>query len=197
MSGLCRLFRAELWLLALLLGGCSLSPPQPVSAWSPPAWPAWQLEGRIALTAGEQGWHAGLLWRQDRERYRLRLSGPFGQGALLLEGDAGGVVLREANGREQRASDAEALLYRTTGWELPLAGLRYWVRAQVQPGLPFELQRDAMGRPLRLRQGGWRIDYRRYRRYGDGELPALIRLSTDGVSVRLVIDDWRRLEAGA
>ncbi len=78
------------FLLILLLSGCAALPvPETVPAAATPATiKDWKFNGRISLTQGEQGWHAGLDWENRADHYRLQVTGPLGQGALQLTGDA-------------------------------------------------------------------------------------------------------------
>jgi outer membrane lipoprotein LolB len=46
---------------------------------------------------------------------------------------------------------------------------------------------DAEGRPARIEQDGWQIDYLEYA----GERPSRLRLSYPGVEMRLAISDWK------
>lgn len=178
-------------LLLSLLGACAQLQPRTVGGWQPPDWPAWSLRGRIAVHAGEQGWHASLSWRQTAAGYQLELSGPLGQGAVRMTGDAVGVTLERADGLRDWAPDADDLLVHNTGWILPVSGLRYWVQGRAVPGRPADWERDTDGRPLRLRQDGWDIRYSSYQdQPGRAPLPKRIDLERDGIRARLLIDAW-------
>ena len=181
---------AVLWLL-LLLSACAQVPQRPANAWVAPDWQFWSLHGRIAVHAGEQGWHANLSWRQTDTDYSLELTGPLGQGAVHMRGDAKGVTLERADGVRDWAQDADDLLVRHTGWTLPVAGLRYWVRGRAVPGHPAQWDWAADGLPQQLRQDGWIIQYTEFREQpGHGKLPRRIDLEREGVRARLVIDGW-------
>ena len=177
--------------LLLLSASCAQLPQRPANAWSAPDWSFWSLRGRIAVHAGEQGWHANLNWRQTGLDYTLELSGPLGQGAVRMTGDATGVTLARADGLQDRAPDADALLLRHTGWTLPVAGLRYWVRGRAVPEQPAQWEWAGDGLPQQLRQDGWVIKYTEFREQpGLGKLPRRIDLERDGLRARLVIDGW-------
>lgn len=176
----------------LLLAGCAVTPT--IETWQPPTATLiddWQFTGRVSLTQAEQGWHAGLLWQEQAERFQLQISGPLGQGAFRLTGDAEGVLLEDKKGNKTRAGNAESLLLQTTGWSLPVSGLRYWVRGLPVPGVEAHENRDIQGRLLTLEQSGWTISYARYHFIAGVGWPAKMHLVRDDVSVRLVIDEWR------
>lgn len=191
--------RAGLLGLAALLASCSLTPPTgtpipPERRWTPPAWTDWAAQGRLAIQRDEEGLNAGFRWRQAGEAYDIRLSGPLGQGGLRIHGDRNGVLLETDDGRRDGAADPERLLARYLGWSLPVSGLRYWVRGEAEPGQPARWQWDELGRPRRLSQSGWDIAYLSYSAWDDVELPRLVRLARSDLEVRLLIDQWERLD---
>ncbi len=175
----------------LLLSACAQLPQRPANAWNAPAWSFWSMRGRIAVHAGEEGWHASLNWRQTGEEYFLELTGPLGQGAVRLHSDATGVSLASADGKQDWAPDVDALLLRNTGWTLPVAGLRYWVRGRAVPDQPAQWEWAVDGLPQRLRQNGWVITYSEFREQaGLGLLPRRIDVEREGLSARLIVDGW-------
>ncbi len=155
--------------------------------------PQWTLQARITAHSEDDGWNGKLYWRQQRDGYQLRLTAPFGQGGLQLDGGLRHVVMRTSDGRSFEAPDAEALLSQHMGWELPLDNLRYWVRGVPAPGDDApQLSLDDSGRISRLSQGDWQIDYPAYRKVkGKKLLPRKVFLENDDFSVRLVIDRWQ------
>jgi outer membrane lipoprotein LolB len=178
-------------LLAILLAGCAALPtvtskhPQTVAELD-----NWALNGRVSLTQGETGWHAGLTWREHDGEYVLRVIGPLGQGAFEVSGDDAGVLLIDADGRAFTARDADALLQHVTGWILPVSGMHYWVRGLVMPGVEAKLERNSAGLVSHLNQSGWAISYDRYRSVAGLALPGRLQMERDGVAVRLVVDEW-------
>ena len=183
--------RCTLLLLVLLLGGCAAVPVTSVTGRSSAELTDWQFNGRISLTRGEQGWHAGLVWQEHAGRFQLDVAGPLGQGAFQLSGDAEGVLLVDARQQSFTARDADTLLEHVTGWVLPVSGLRYWVRGVPAPGTEARASHDAQGRLVQLEQDGWDISYGRYQAIEGADWPAKLRLERDDIVVRLVIDQWR------
>ncbi len=176
--------------LILLLSGCAATPLLKSSR-SAAEFSDWQLQGRIALTHGDQGWHASLFWQQQADDYQLKISGPLGQGGFQLAGDKAGVVLVDAEGRTSYAHDGDALLLQATGWQLPVVGLRYWVRGLPVPDAEATRMYDESGHLSRLEQSGWVINYQRYQLVDGAAMPSKLQLQRDDISVRLVISQWQ------
>ena len=191
----------------LFIAGCVTAPPPPVAD-ADAAWQrhqaslkpvtAWSLRGRLALRAADQGWHATLNWERNGENHRMDFTGPLGRGHLRLIQDSRGAELRDADQRVWREADAELLLYRATGWVVPLDGLNFWVLGLPAPGPAPERQLDGQGRLQRLAQAGWDIRFLEYARHGAFELPSRIYITrrndaegtAETLEVRLSIEHW-------
>jgi len=138
-----------------------------------------------------EGWSASFDWRQRGGNYRIRLRGPFGQGAVELQGGQHGVWLKRADQSAVFAQNPEVLLQQQTGWQLPVSGLIAWLRGLPVSGGDPVIQWDTQGRLLHIGQNGWLIDYQSYLEKGDLSLPKKLRLKRDSVQVRFVVDDWQ------
>ena len=188
--------------LALLLPGCSWTPSRRDALPSLPGRPPddvierWRAIGKIAARTtreghGEGSWSGTLDWRQDREDFRLRLGGPFGQGALQVDGRPGKVELTTARGERRTARTPEALLLEELGWDLPAASLRHWITARARPGVPVqEWALDEDGRLVSLAQQGWQVDYTYRSDPGGHSLPDRVTLRGKQVVVRIAVRDW-------
>ena len=193
--------------LAALAAGCaSLPPPAPPAAEVQArravlqTLDRWDLRGRVAVRLPDEGAQVNLHWRHARDHEQLDLTGPFGGGHAQLRFDANGAVLRDARGREYEGGDPEALLYRAIGWQVPLAGLGYWIRGLPVPDVTASEELDERGRLRVLRQLGWDIQFLAYTLIDETELPSrlfLVRrlpatVGTDDprIEVRVVVSEW-------
>lgn len=180
-------------LVALGLGACaSLSPPAGSgTALQKDQLRSFALEGRFSLRHEEKSYTGRLSWRHVGGQDAVLLASPFGQGMAEIVSDAAGVVLTAGDGKSYAAPDAETLTQEVLGYPLPLNRLLDWVRARGASGT-VDAQ-DGFGRPLRLRQGAWRIDYE-YDNDDPQALPGrLFVRRDDGLELRLRIDEWRQL----
>jgi len=181
--------------LTLFLAGCSVAPTRPVEN-AALAWQArearlqqitaWDIQGRLVLRSGDEGGQMSLHWRRDGENDVIDLSGPLGKRLLRLSQNPAGAELRDAEQKIFRAENAQVLLFNTTGWQVPLAGLHYWILGIPVPAAAERHSLDERGRLKSLSQWGWDIRLLDYARYNDEELPRRLSLrlspetATDG-----------------
>ena len=147
----------------------------------------WSLQGRVAISAGAQSGSARIEWQQPRfDRYEVTLSAPVTRQSWRLAVDDGHATLLGLEGGERSGPDASALLREATGWDIPVASLRYWLRGLPAEGEVTTYWFGAGQQLVGLEQGGWRIDFTR-----DGAaLPTRITATRGESRVRLVIDQW-------
>jgi outer membrane lipoprotein LolB len=183
----------------VLLAGCRTAP---LRAPTEPSWdvrrPELQsrehfgLKGRVAVSAGDQGFNARLRWTQDGKRARLALEGPLGAGAVHVDAAGSDLDIVTASGARLTSDAAHAELDARLGFDPPLASLRYWILGVPDPALPAAETLDPLGQRLtRLEQDGWRIDYGSYTAVGGEWLPARVTLERADVRVKLLVDDWQ------
>ncbi len=197
-----------------LVSGCSVTPLKP-AADPERAWQArlarlqqatrWDIQGRLVLRSAEGGGQMSLHWRREGETDVIDLSGPLGKRLLRLSQTPAGAELRDAEQKIFRAENAQALLFNTTGWQLPLAGLHYWILGISVPGAAEQHQIDAGGRLKSIVQLGWEVRFLDYARYGGEELPRRLSLRllpetaagkagatrpAPGLELRLAIERW-------
>ena len=167
----------------LLVAGCAEMQFQ-----RPQAEAEFELSGRIAVRFRDESSTGNFAWRHGARNDEVMITSPLGQGVARIVRDGESVTLTDAQGREHRAADAEALTEQTLGFRLPLAGLADWVRARPGPG-PSQVRKDDGGRITELEQSGWKIEYQEWGE--DGRLPARMKLSYPGIELRLAIAQWK------
>lgn len=200
-------------LCALLCYACAAPPPRPPANQLQQLWQVreaallpiqhWELHGRMAVRTDDRGGQASLTWQRDASQHSIRLNGPLGRGVVRVTQDETGAQLQDAEQRVFHAASAEELLYRYTGWRLPLANLTYWVRGVPVPDLPAIRELDDVGRLKLLRQQGWEVQYQEYVQADGYDLPNRFTLTyapeqasfeMPAMEVRLVIDRWARVQ---
>ncbi len=162
----------------------------------------WDAQGRIAVSRKKEGESASFSWQYCPEHFFLKLFGPFGSGAMELDGMLSGpnqhVTLRHGN-KIQYAKTAEDLLYQQVKWRVPLSGLTYWIKGLPVPNQAIEdLNLNTDGSISKLTQLGWEITYAKYHDFNTPfekiKLPTKIYLISNELEVKLAIRHWKPLE---
>ncbi len=147
-----------------------------------------ELSGRIAVRYRDDAGSGSIAWRHGAGSDEMLLTSPLGQGIARLVRAGDEVVLTTQDGREFRATDAEALTEKVLGFRVPLLGLSDWVRGRPAPApAPTRQRTDDAGRLAELEQHGWRIEYLEY----EGALPARLKLNYPGLELRLAVSEWK------
>lgn len=192
-------------LAALAIAGCQTLPPrvdegpvsEPREAFDQRvarigATADWTLRGRGAVSSAGEGWSGTVHWRQQGDAMDLRFIAPLGAGTVRLVGRPGAVRVQDSDGTDFITADPDALLESMIGAPLPVTALRWWVLGLPHPdGGGFTVQLDAAGRPVRLVQAGWTVEYDRYTGFPGGVIAARLVARHADLRLRLAIEDWR------
>jgi outer membrane lipoprotein LolB len=144
----------------------------------------WHLEGRLAISAPNDSWSANIEWHHLPESEKIKLSGPLGQGAVVIELTDDFVKIDRGGGNLQTSSQPEQLINQQLGIFVPLQSLRFWAI-----GLP-EPEEDFQGTTDGFVQAGWLIAYKEMQKTGIETMPHKMAVSNDQVKLKLIIDQW-------
>jgi outer membrane lipoprotein LolB len=196
-----RLFFYLSILLLVLLTGCATRPPVTLDDRAGQEIQLqqlthWKLTGKLGVRVPGDNGSASLRWDNAAKNYSLDLSGPFGQGRMLITGKPGKVSLQQANEAPLIADSAEELILHVTGWTLPVAQLAYWVRGIPAPHQAITWREtNAMGQLASLEQAGWRIHYSQYAavayRKTSLYLPGKITAEYGDIRLTLIARQWQ------
>lgn len=150
----------------------------------------WQLDGRIALKRGNEGFSAGLDWQEAPAEFRVELTGPLGETRARLTGSAQMAVLELPDQPALASADVDTLLREHFGWQLPVARLRWWVRGLAGPDSTVR-ERDAEGRVRQLISDGWQVDYLAWQQVDGLWLPKRLVARHAELSVKLALYGWQ------
>lgn len=145
------------------------------------------LQGRLAVKGG--GLSGSLRWKQQGPRFNLRLAGPLGAGALMLDGDDALVAIKGKD-IDLVTAEPEQVLAARTGWLLPLRALRWWVLGLPSPEETASVQLDGQGRVLGFSQLGWELLFSDYRA-GEPSLPGRIEARRGQAQATVIVDSLR------
>lgn len=184
--------RFAILLAASLLTACVSTPPPRLAARDNIR--DFVLEGRFALRVTQPGQAAQnsggrLTWTHQNRSDRVLLSSPLGYGLAEIETTPEISRLRTAEGKTRESTDPDALIEDVTGQRLPVSHLPAWLLGRS--GGNARIQSDAHGRPTRLSEDGWQVDYT-FEDDSPSALPTRLTLTRDGeIELRLRIEEWK------
>ena len=130
-----------------------------------------------------------LAWEHKNGNDRILVSNPLGVGLAEIETGPAHARLHTADGQTRESPDANALMEEVTGQPLPIRQLPNWLLGRAAH--PGNIENDGSGRPLRLTEAGWQIDYA-YVDDAPDALPSGVTLRRTGeVELRLRIEEWK------
>ncbi|MDU0355553.1 lipoprotein insertase outer membrane protein LolB [Paraglaciecola aquimarina] len=90
----------------------------------------WQIKGRLGFTSQQKKQSASFSWQQDNQTYKLNLTSIIGTSLLKMTGNSQQVTL-EADDQIYQDTDASFLIWRITGWQIPVNQFPTWVKGQI------------------------------------------------------------------
>lgn len=152
--------------------------------------PVWALDGKLAISDGEDGGSGQLMWRSAWEISRMEFRGALGRGAWQMEIRPGRAVLELASGEKWEAPTVTSLVVQHVGWHVPVDALAWWVRGLEAPGVVEQKTLDDDGTISLLRQHGWEVEYKRYGEFQGLPMPTRLEARSGERHVRLVLREW-------
>lgn len=151
---------------------------------------SWSLAGRLAVSDSEDGGSGSFQWKKGVSDSRMDFHGAMGRGAWRLLANSDGAVLELADGTAHHADSIDELVRSQVGWEIPVRSLSWWVRGLSAPGEYSSRQLDVDGNLRQLEQGGWEVEFGKYRSVQGVSLPVKITARQEEWKVKLVIRQW-------
>ena len=147
----------------------------------------WTISGRLAIITPEKKGSARIRWQQNGDDYHLNLTSLLGTRIMEMSKEGDKVVIIDDKGREYSGTDAEYLVYRLTGWQMPVYKLPLWIK-----GLPGDTDYDinATGQVTNIKTLNWQMQYQSYQEVDGWMMPEKITFKGQQTELRLVINDW-------
>ena len=179
-----------LWCFVLMLSACATVPVEPEVHYSKIArehlyqLERWSFEGRLALTGKNDSWQASINWGHRPDDEKIKLSGPLGQGATVIQLTGDLVTIDRGDDKVQSSTQPEEFINQQLGMFVPVRSLRYWVVGLPAPTSPFVETANGFS------QAGWLIEYKQMEPVDDQSMPRKITVMNEQVKLKLIIDQW-------
>ncbi len=153
----------------------------------------WHNEGALAIQTAKSNQTMQFDWQlQGENDYSLRFMGPVGTGYGTLKTTPTESVYFAPQNKVYSDKNAEALLTKVTGWQLPVNDLYYWARGLPAPGSTANLQfDDSHSHITELQQDGFDVVFQHYSGVGKVDLPSKLLIQNADVKVKIVITRWQ------
>lgn len=187
-------------LMSALLSACATPPPSHIQVNSKEHQgklseiQQWNLKGRMAFKSADEKFSANLNWQQIEDSYHLSLNTMLGINILSMHGDKDSVEL-DADGEHYQDTDASHLIWRITGWQIPVSQFSFWIKGQAGPTDQAIYEQSGVVNQLIPHCDtciGWLISYSDYRQVGDVWLPHNIKLNNSplGNQILIRVNKW-------
>ena len=151
----------------------------------------WTAHLSLLAVARQQKFNTRVEWRQQAERYQIKLKDFIGRTWAVIEGAPPAVTVKTSGGRRYQGHSAEALINELLGMRLPVSGLRYWLQGLPQPQVsPARLVLSEQGLAEEISQSGWQITYPHYRLNNAFNMPGQVLLRFDDVTLNVKVSQW-------
>lgn len=129
-----------------------------------------------------------FVWNGIGDHVVLDLSSPLGQTLARVEALPQYAALTRDSGEVYEAPDADALVAQVIGQEIPVSGLRYWIKGQNIPNQAIaEERRDSAGRLSAFKQAGWDVTLSDYDAIGPTKLVLVRNQAAERIKIRLIV----------
>ena len=184
----------------LFMAGCATSP-QPIISLNSSAHQLslkqqdhWLIKGKLGFKGPEKKQSANFRWQQRQQQFQLNMTSIIGTSLLNMKGNEKGVTL-VANDETYQDSNPSDLIWRVTGWQIPVEKLRFWIKGQHQKNDKVITSEQGWVRQLQPNCDNcenWLIDYDNYKLVVDIWLPHKVvlknRLNNSQLLIR--VNKW-------
>ncbi len=187
-------------ILTFFLTGCATSPEPLVNLNSTAhqislnQQDSWLIKGKIGFKSTEKKQSANFRWQQTQQQFQLNMTSIIGTSILKMQGDEQSVTLI-TDDESYQDSDPSHLIWRVTGWQIPVEKLRIWIKGQHQKldkviiskqGWVNQLQ------PICNNCQNWIINYDNYKLVNEIWLPHKVVLnnSLNNSQLLIRINQW-------
>jgi len=191
-------------LCSIVLSGCALRPADvsenPLTqSQSLASLQQWQVNGKLAIITSQERKSASLNWRQQDQDISLLLSSVVGTTIAKLDYD-GKIAILNADNQTWQDRSPSALIFRTTGWQVPVEQLSEWMKGEVNADIVDTKFDNGLVQSFTTQCENcipWKIQYNSYGKFefeqGSLTLPTSMRLSQEasGTILILRIDNWK------
>lgn len=188
-------------LLPFLFTGCAQLPDTeltPQSSWDTQQLKLeqlthWSLSGKLAVITPDERNSVNIHWQQSAQDFHIRLTTFLGMSVLEIQKSQHQTTVIDADGKHYISDDAEQLVEKLSGMEIPIRQLQQWIKGNPSTAI-YQLGDNRQVSHLLggdHQNGFWSIDYSDYRTINTINLPHKLQLSRDDLRLKFAISKWK------
>jgi outer membrane lipoprotein LolB len=188
------------FILILLLASCA-TPPKPTVSLNSSSHQLslkqqehWSIKGKLGFKSPDKKQSANFRWQQTQQQYQLNLTSIIGTSLLKMQGNEE-VATLVADDETYQDSDPSHLIWRVTGWQIPVEKMRFWIKGQHQNNdlvVTSEQGWVSQLQPICNNCKNWLINYDNYKLIDNIWLPhkVVLRNKTNNSQLLVRINAW-------
>jgi len=147
----------------------------------------WSISGKLAIITPEKKGSARIRWQQHGDDFDLNLTSVIGTRIMEMHKNGQQVLIVDDKGHQYYGTEPEELVYRLTGWQMPVTQLPIWIK-----GLPGDSDYDIStdGQLKSIKAQNWQMDYQSYQDVSGWMMPEKITFTGPKTELRLAINEW-------
>lgn len=191
-------------ILVFFLAGCA-APPKPtvnlhstIHQLSLKQQDSWLIKGKLGFKSTQKKQSSNFRWQQTQQQYQINLTSIIGTSLLNMFGDEKSATLT-ADGKTEQNSDPSHLIWRATGWQIPVEKLRFWIKGQHQKDDNVIISEQgwiSQLQPVCKNCKNWLINYDNYKLVDNVWLPHKVVLhnSINNSKLLIRVNKWELYE---
>ncbi|CAM3658625.1 lipoprotein insertase outer membrane protein LolB [Vibrio aquimaris] len=156
----------------------------------------YKTNGKLGYISPEQRQSLNFQWKHSSSFKQLRLTTFLGQTALNLKITPEGSSIETYQDETFTSHDAQSLIYRLTGLNLPVEQLNSWFLGSPEGADSFVLNDTNTLASLtkQVQSKVWQLDYLSYQdvqyQHQTLPLPHKLKLTQGDIKINIIISDW-------
>ena len=185
--------------LASLLVSC-VTPPLSQNPVSSATLTHFEVSGGLGIWTDEENISTRMRWQQRADDFSFDLTAPLGMASLKVDQQENRTTVTRGNAVVARSSDPGIALQQALGLSVPVpvSQIAQWLKGQPGDADSTKFNKAGLLQSLRYTdQSGisWNAVIRKRKLFQDSQVPALITATGGSYNVRIVLNQWKTLEA--
>lgn len=153
----------------------------------------WTARGKMMVADGKDKVSGYFYWQQDGQDFDFSLDSIIGTNIFAIRFEQG-LATVEADGKTYQDTDPQRLIYRLTGYLMPVNQMPNWLLARIgnQAQKPiYDANNQLSSFSYGNGEGAWLVTYGKWTKQNSLALPQSISLTAVDHRVKISISDWR------